>query len=286
MSLGAVTTLGEDFSAPDDALRAELARREAAGRAHEGRGAHRDAVQGPARPRRRGHARHRGARARRASTARCAASGASTPAQSRSSVPARASCWRAAASSGTARWCARSSATTSSRCRRRTTSATGSSWPWRPAGRSPNMNSYWGQPAMFDPGIDARRRAGAAVRVGSWRAGLADRQRPRRAVRQRVAAVQRLPEDVRPLRPDQRRVPQRSAGVDDLRPADASESVRIMSMHARRPGARLDPAADDRRELADKIGIDPDALEATVARFNEHAARRRRPRLLAHDGRA
>src|SRR5205814_1541718 len=29
MSLGAVTTLGEDFSAPDDALRAELARREA-----------------------------------------------------------------------------------------------------------------------------------------------------------------------------------------------------------------------------------------------------------------
>ena len=42
--------------------------------------------------------------------------------------------------------------------------------------------------------------------------------------------------------------------------------------------------ADTIGELADKIGIDRAALEATVDRYNEHAAQRRGPRLRPAPG--
>ena len=42
------------------------------------------------------------------------------------------------------------------------------------------------------------------------------------------------------------------------------------------------PVADTVRGLAELIGIDPDALEATVARYNEHAANGRDPDFERH----
>jgi predicted oxidoreductase len=50
------------------------------------------------------------------------------------------------------------------------------------------------------------------------------------------------------------------------------DSVRILSMFPGQPTPSWVPVADKIRDLAERIGVDPDALDATVSRFNEFAA--------------
>ena len=139
-------------------------------------------------------------------------------------------------------------------------------------------------PGDLDPGRDDRRRADApADPRRAHAAALADRRRQRAALRQRGAELQRRRARAAELRPGRLRVPAR-AGVADLRcrvprartgSGRSASATRIPSWLAK--GATL-PA------LAASIGVPGDALEATVARFNEGARARRgpglRPRLL------
>jgi len=60
------------------------------------------------------------------------------------------------------------------------------------------------------------------------------------------------------------------------------DSQRLLSIHPGDPNPDWLPVADTIRELAERIGLDPDALEATVDRYNEHAARGEDPDFDRH----
>ena len=177
MSLGAVTTLGEDFTLPDDALQSRAGAPRGRGRPHEGRGARSPCcsracssagvdtlVETPARElvvsRRRGG--RRSLRARRPPTC--------------SSVPARAWCSRAAGSSGTRSSCASYIGYDVQPLSPGGNVGDGLVMAIEAGAELANMGSYWGQPAMFDPDITRDGELVPAVRVGAGRAELAHRQ--------------------------------------------------------------------------------------------------------------
>jgi len=129
-----------------------------------------------------------------------------------------------------------------------------------------NLTSYWGTPVMFDPEVT---RDGALVPQFEWGRGA-----PSSIVVNRKGA--RFANEALPYNDfpkafgtyDASRVEFPNAGpgflIFDQRVRDAQ---RLLSIH---PGWL--PVADTIGALAEQIGIDPDALEATVARYNEHAA--------------
>jgi succinate dehydrogenase/fumarate reductase flavoprotein subunit len=134
-----------------------------------------------------------------------------------------------------------------------------------------NLNSYWGTPVMFDPGIE---RDGTLVPQFEWGRGA-----PASIVVNR--AGQRFANEALPYNdfpkafgvydPDAVEFP--NAGPAFLVfDETVRRSQRILSMMPDGPTPEWVASADTIGELAAAVGIDADALGATVARWNEHAA--------------
>jgi len=134
-----------------------------------------------------------------------------------------------------------------------------------------NLNSYWGTPVMFDPGIE---RDGTLVPQFEWGRGA-----PASIVVNR--AGQRFANEALPYNdfpkafgvydPDAVEFP--NAGPAFLVfDETVRRSQRILSMMPDGPTPEWVASADTIGELAAAVGIDADVLGATVARWNEHAA--------------
>jgi 3-oxosteroid 1-dehydrogenase len=134
-----------------------------------------------------------------------------------------------------------------------------------------NMNSYWGQPAMFDPTV---ARAGELVPQFEWARGepssIIVNQHGHRFANEAMP-YNDFPKAFGTYDATHATFPNTPPGwmIFDQKVRD---TARILSMLPGEPTPDWVPVADSIGELATLIGIDPDALTATVARFNEHAA--------------
>ena len=135
-----------------------------------------------------------------------------------------------------------------------------------------NMTSYWGQPAMFDPEIS---RDGALVPQFEWARG-----EPGSLIVNRHGvrfASEALPYNDFPKtfgRYDPTNVEYPNEGPAwMIFDQGVRDSARVLSMHPGQPTPAWVPQAPSIRALAEHIGVPADALEATVNRFNEHAGR-------------
>ena len=145
-----------------------------------------------------------------------------------------------------------------------------------------NMDSYWGTPVMFDPGIT---RDGRPVPQFEWGRGA-----PASIVvngKGKRFANEALPYNDFPKAfgvYDAEAVEFPNAGPGwQVFDATVRASQRILSMLPGEPDPDWAIKADTVRELAEKIGVDPDALEATVERWNTHAAERIDPDFGRHE---
>ena len=145
-----------------------------------------------------------------------------------------------------------------------------------------NMGSYWGTPVMFDPDIT---RDGRPVPQFEWGRGA-----PASIVvngKGRRFANEALPYNDFPKAfgiYDAEAVEFPNAGPGwQIFDATVRASQRILSMLPGEPDPDWVIKADTVGELAEQIGIDPDALEATVERWNAHAAERIDPDFGRHE---
>lgn len=145
-----------------------------------------------------------------------------------------------------------------------------------------NLDSYWGTPAMFDPEIT---HDGELLPQFEWGRGA-----PASIVVNRAGkrfANEALPYNDFPKAfgtydPEAVEFPNAGPGylIFDQSVRDAQ---RILSMLPGGPDPDWVVKADTIGELAERIGIEPTALEATVDRYNEHAAERRDPDFRRHE---
>lgn len=144
-----------------------------------------------------------------------------------------------------------------------------------------NMNSYWGTPVMFDPEIS---RDGELVPQFEWGRGapasiVVNRKGKRFA--NEALPYNDFPKAFGIYDPEGVEFPNAGPGFM-IFDRTVRDSQRILSML---PG-QADPdwvvKADTVVELAERIGIDAPALEATVARYNDHAARGEDPDFRRH----
>lgn len=145
-----------------------------------------------------------------------------------------------------------------------------------------NLDSYWGTPSMIDPEIT--EEDGTPIPQFEWGRGA-----PASLIVNRHA--QRFANEALPYNDFPKAYGEYDTGTLDFPNAapayqvfDATvrESQRILSMHPGRPDPSWVRKADTIRELAELVGLDPDALEATVARFNENAERGEDPDFDRH----
>lgn len=144
-----------------------------------------------------------------------------------------------------------------------------------------NMSSYWGTPVMFDPEIT---RDGELVPQFEWGRGA-----PSSIVvnsKGRRFANEALPYNDFP----------KAFGVYDAEAVEfpnagpaflifdrtVRDTQRVLSMFPGQPDPAWVITADTIGQLADRIGIDPAALEATVARYNQFAAQGEDPDFGRH----
>ncbi|HEU5307249.1 MAG TPA: FAD-binding protein [Acidimicrobiia bacterium] len=133
-----------------------------------------------------------------------------------------------------------------------------------------NLNSYWGTPVMFDPEIS---RDGELVPQFEWGRGA-----PASIVvngKGRRFANEALPYNDFPKAfgvydPDAIEFPN-AAPAFLVFDRTVRDGQRILSMEPGGPEPDWVHRADTIAELAEQIGVEPAALEATVARYNEHA---------------
>jgi succinate dehydrogenase/fumarate reductase flavoprotein subunit len=135
-----------------------------------------------------------------------------------------------------------------------------------------NMGSYWGQPAMFDPTVT---KDGDLVPQFEWGRGepgslIVNRHGVRFA--NEALPYNDFPKTFGRFDPTTIEFPNEAPGwmIFDQQVKD---SVRILSLLPGEPAPDWVPQAPTIRGLAERIGVDADALVATVERFNEHAAR-------------
>jgi succinate dehydrogenase/fumarate reductase flavoprotein subunit len=134
-----------------------------------------------------------------------------------------------------------------------------------------NLTSYWGTPVMFDPDIT---RDGEPVPQFEWGRGAASSivvNRHGRRFANEALPYNDFPKAFGVYDPGRVEFPNAAPGYLVFDQA-VRDSQRLLSFHPGDPTPAWVPVADTIRGLAEKIGIDPDALEATVARYNEHAA--------------
>ena len=145
-----------------------------------------------------------------------------------------------------------------------------------------NLNSYWGTPVMFDPEIE---RDGALVPQFEWGRGapasiVVNRKGARFA--NEALPYNDFPKAFGVYDPDAIEFP--NAGPAFLVfDRSVRDSQRILSMMPGTPDPDWVHRADSIGELADDIGIDRAALEATVDRYNEHARRGEDPDFRRHE---
>ena len=139
-------------------------------------------------------------------------------------------------------------------------------------GQIANMNSYWGQPAMFDPDVT---RNGELVPQFEWARGepgslIVNGHGVRFA--NESLPYNDFPKTFGRFDPTNVEFPNEAPAwlIFDQR---TKESVRIMSMMPGDAAPKWIAQGDTVRALATEIDVDPDTLDATVARFNEHAAK-------------
>jgi 3-oxosteroid 1-dehydrogenase len=133
-----------------------------------------------------------------------------------------------------------------------------------------NLDSYWGTPVMFDPEI---RRDGQLVPQFEWGRGApASIVINRKGLRFANEALpyNDFPKAFGTYDPDAVEFPNAGPGflIFDQTVRDAQ---RILSMLPGQPDPGWVVKAESVGELAERIGVDRATLEATVARYNEHA---------------
>jgi len=134
-----------------------------------------------------------------------------------------------------------------------------------------NMTSFWGQPALVDPEVEFE--GNVLFQMGTARSAkgviLVDRN-GKRFVNEGVA-YQDFPKVLGVYDPVALEYPTENVWlVFDQRTKDTT--VILPTVLPGAPAPEWMTRADTVRELAHEIGVDPDALEATVARWNEHVA--------------
>lgn len=134
-----------------------------------------------------------------------------------------------------------------------------------------NMGSYWGTPVMFDPGVT---RDGELVPQFEWGRGapasLIVNGHAQRFANEALP-YNDFPKAFGHFDPEAIEFPNAAPAylVFDQSVRDAQQ---ILSVMPGDPTPDWVPHADTVAALAELIGLDPDALEATVARYNEHAS--------------
>ena len=145
-----------------------------------------------------------------------------------------------------------------------------------------NMNSYWGQPSMVDPTVV---RDGELVPQFEWARG-----EPGSFIVNRNA--ERFANEALPYNDFPRafgRFDPTSVTFPNEGPAfmifdqGVRDTEQVLSMLPGEPTPDWVPHAKDIRDLAAQIDLDPDALAATLARFNEHAAKGVDPDFARHE---
>jgi len=144
-----------------------------------------------------------------------------------------------------------------------------------------NLTSYWGTPVMFDPDIT---RDGDLVPQFEWGRGAPSSivvNRKGKRFANEALPYNDFPKAFGAFDADQVEFPNEGPGylIFDQKVRDTQ---RLLSMHPGDPTPDWVPTARTIRELAERIGIDPDTLDATVTRFNEHAARGEDPDFERH----
>ncbi|NRA09502.1 MAG: FAD-dependent oxidoreductase [Myxococcales bacterium] len=145
-----------------------------------------------------------------------------------------------------------------------------------------NMNSYWGQPAMFDPEIE---RDGELVPQFEWGRGepgslIVNRHAVRFA--NESLPYNDFPKTFGHFDPTRIEFPN-EAPAWMIFDQGVKEATQILSMLPDGEPPEWMPRAASIRELAGQIDLDPDVLEATVARFDEHAAHGEDPDFRRHE---
>jgi succinate dehydrogenase/fumarate reductase flavoprotein subunit len=145
-----------------------------------------------------------------------------------------------------------------------------------------NMGSYWGTGAMLDPTVLRDGEPLPQFDVARGMPGtLIVNQDGRRFVNEAVPYndFPRAFGSFDPLRVDfATRAP--AWQIFDQR---VKEAMPILSIRPGEPAPAWVAQARSVRELAERIGVDPDAVEATLCRFNEHAARGQDPEFRRHE---
>jgi 3-oxosteroid 1-dehydrogenase len=136
--------------------------------------------------------------------------------------------------------------------------------------RLANLDSYWGTPVMFDPDIT---RDGQLVPQFEWGRGApASIVVNRKGLRFANEALpyNDFPKAFGQYDPQAVEFPNAGPGflIFDQTVRDAQ---RILSMFPGQPDPAWVVRADSVGELAERVGVDRDTLEATIARYNENA---------------
>jgi len=135
-----------------------------------------------------------------------------------------------------------------------------------------NMNSYWGQPAMVDPEITREGRPVPQFECARGEPGtLIVNGRGERFANESLP-YNDFPKAFGRFDPSSISFPNQAPAwqVFDRR---VKEQFTLVGIRPEDPAPAWMPTADDFGELARGMGVDPGRFEATMKRFNEHAAR-------------
>jgi 3-oxosteroid 1-dehydrogenase len=145
-----------------------------------------------------------------------------------------------------------------------------------------NLESYWGTPVMFDPAIT---RNGELVPQFEWGRGApASIVINRKGVRFANEALpyNDFPKAFGQYDPEAVEFPNQGPGFL-IFDQSVRDSQRILSMFPGQPDPDWVIKAGSIKELAARIDVDPEKLEATVARYNEHARNGEDPDFHRHE---
>jgi succinate dehydrogenase/fumarate reductase flavoprotein subunit len=135
-----------------------------------------------------------------------------------------------------------------------------------------NMSSYWGQPAMVDPGITREGRPVPQFECARGEPGtLIVNGRGERFANESLP-YNDFPKAFGRFDPSKISFPNQAPAwqVFDRR---VKEQFTVVGIRPEDPAPAWMPTANDFAGLARGMGVDPERFEATMKRFNEHAAR-------------